>query len=653
MQYDIALFEEATIRRMIGHFQVLLAGIASNSDARIGDLPLLTDGERRQLISTWNDTRREYPVGRSIHELFEAQAQKTPEAVAVVHDEDRMCYAELNRRANQLAHYLRELGVGPEIPVAVCLERGAAMVVSLLAALKAGGAYVPLDPDYPDERLAHMLLDSRTTIVLTQEKLLDKLAILVTADTRLVALDRQWSEINDRVACLKAENVQLQERVEPHHLAYVIYTSGCTGRPKGVMNEHRGVLNRLLWMQRAYGLGPEDAVLQKTPYSFDVSVWEFFWPLLVGAKLVMARPGGHKDPGYLVRTIQDEGITTLHFVPSMLQVFLEAPGVEECASLRRTICSGEALPAELERRFFERLPAVELHNLYGPTEAAVDVTSWACEPEGRRSSVPIGRPVANTRIHIVDRAFRPVPIGVAGELLIGGVQVGRGYLARPELTAERFVPDPFSATAGMRLYRTGDLARALAEGAVEFLGRLDYQVKVRGNRIELGEIEAALLRHGAVAAAVVVAREDGGEKRLVAYLRTPGEGPPDGELRQHLRSLLPDYMVPAVFVRLESLPLTPSGKVDRKALPAPEIGAAGAGVYVAPRTPLEELVAGIWAEVLGLQQVGAADDFFALGGHSLLAPRIVSRLRTVLAVEVPVLRLFERPTVAGLAQVIA
>ncbi|HKH47321.1 MAG TPA: amino acid adenylation domain-containing protein, partial [Thermoanaerobaculia bacterium] len=432
----------------------------------------------------------------------------------------------------------------------------------------------------------------------------------------------------------------------PAHLAYVIYTSGSTGRPKGTLNSHRGIVNRLLWMQERYRLTGDDRVLQKTPYSFDVSVWEFFWPLLTGARLVIAEPGGHQDPVYLIAAIEAAGITTIHFVPSMLQAFLEAPGVERCAaSLVRVVCSGEALPPEMTRRFFARLPGVELHNLYGPTEAAVDVTFWACDPADRRGLVPIGRPVANTQMHVVDRELRPVPVGVAGELLIGGVQVGRGYLARPELTAERFVPDGLGGEAGARLYRTGDLGRWWAGGEIEYLGRIDHQVKLRGVRIELGEIESQLRSHPAVRDAVVVAREDrAGDPRLVAYV-VGGEA---GALRAHVVAKLPEAMVPSVFVLLDALPLTASGKVDRKALPAPEMGEARRGAYVAPRTELERVLCGIWADVLGLERVGIDEGFFDLGGHSLLAARVVSRVRAALGRELPLRAMFEHPTIGGL-----
>ena len=356
----------------------------------------------------------------------------------------------------------------------------------------------------------------------------------------------------------------------PADLAYVIFTSGSTGRPKGAMNTHRGICNRLLWMQQQYGLGRDDRVLQKTPFSFDVSVWEFFWPLMTGARLVIALPEGHKDSGYLVRLIRERSITTLHFVPSMMRVFLEEEGVEACGSLRRVICSGEALPHELQERCFTRLPWVELHNLYGPTEAAVDVTYWACRPGDERWTVPIGRPVWNTEIYVLDGELEPVPLGVPGELYIGGVQVGRGYAGRPDLTAERFVPDPFSKTPGARLYRTGDLVRHLPDGAIEYLGRLDYQVKIRGQRIELGEIEATLDRHAGVRQSVVVAQAQAGDQRLVAYVVPQQEAPSSEELKQHLLRTLPQYMVPSIFVFLQALPLTPSGKVDRKQLPVPD-----------------------------------------------------------------------------------
>ncbi|WP_147442321.1 non-ribosomal peptide synthetase, partial [Corallococcus exercitus] len=488
-----------------------------------------------------------------------------------------------------------------------------------------------------------MLEDAHPAVLLAQEHLLSRLP---SHDAQVLCIDTQW------------EDIALQPRHAPSAratadgLAYVIFTSGSTGRPKGAMNAHGPVVNRLLWMQSAYSLQPHDVVLQKTPFSFDVSVWEFFWPLMTGARLVVAKPGGHQEPAYLARLISEAGVTTLHFVPSMLQVFLEEPGLEACTSLRRVVCSGEALPVELAERCLRRLPWAGLHNLYGPTEAAVDVTFHQCLPGESRRSVPIGRPVANTQIRLLDSRLEPVPVGVPGELFIGGVQVGRGYLGRPELTAERFIPDAFSDMPGARLYRTGDVARWLPDGAIEYVGRADFQVKVRGLRIELGEIEAALEQHPGVRQAVVVAREDAaGDKRLVAYVacRSGVEAVDVSALRARLHEKLPEYMVPSAFVVLEALPLTPSGKVDRKALPAPEAPVSTAE-YVAPRNPTEEKLAALWAQVLRVPRVGATDHFFELGGHSLLATQLVSRVRAAFGVELALRTVFEAPTLEGLAR---
>ncbi|MBA3924058.1 MAG: amino acid adenylation domain-containing protein, partial [Nostocaceae cyanobacterium] len=431
------------------------------------------------------------------------------------------------------------------------------------------------------------------------------------------------------------------------NLAYVVYTSGSTGKPKGAMNTHRGIANRLFWMQDAYQLTASDRVLQKTPFSFDVSVWEFFWTLLNGACLVVAKPGGHQDSAYLVRLIAEQKITTLHFVPSMLQVFLNEQKLEQC-SLRQVICSGEALPFELKERFFSRLQA-QLHNLYGPTEAAIDVTYWQCEVESHLSTVPIGRPIANIQLYILDQYLQPVPIGVSGELHIGGVGLARGYLKRPELTQQKFIPNPFKKEDA-RLYKTGDLVRYLKDGNIEYLGRLDDQVKIRGFRIELGEVEAMLSKHPQVKETVVLANEDQpGNKRLVAYIVPHLKPPTTNELRVFLLENLPDYMVPSAFVVLESLPLTPNGKVDRKALSALKQMSVWEGI-APPRTPVEEILVRIWTEILGLEQVGIYHNFFELGGHSLLATQVISRIHDFFPVELPLRTLFEKQTIADLAQ---
>ncbi|MCP3138032.1 non-ribosomal peptide synthase/polyketide synthase [Pyxidicoccus xibeiensis] len=653
--YRTDLFREETVRRWVAHLRGLLEAVTANPELRLSQLRLLTSEEQRQLLADFQGRAQLYPRDVSLHALIEAQVERTPDAEAVRFEEDALSYTQLDARANQLAHHLRSLGVGPETRVGVCLERSLDLVVALLGVLKAGGAYVPLDPAYPKERLAWMLEDSDAAVLLTQQQLLE---VLPPHSARVLCLE------GDGAAWTREDASRPVPLGGPDSLAYIIFTSGSTGRPKGAMNAHAGIVNRLLWMQGEYGLTAADTVVQKTPFSFDVSVWEFFWPLMTGARLVLARPGGHQDPAYLVRLMEQERVTTAHFVPSMLQAFVEEPGLERLTHLRRVVCSGEALPMPVVRRAQARLPSAQVHNLYGPTEAAVDVTYHACPRDDARSAVPIGGPVANTRIYIVDRHGQLAPVGVPGELLIGGVQVGRGYWRRPELTAERFVPDPFSGTEGARLYRTGDLARWLPEGTVEYLGRLDFQVKLRGFRIELGEIEAALHAHPGVGEAVVVARDDGpGGMRLVAYVVPASTGSPDAgaeregatlevsELRTFLSRRLPSYMVPSAFGVLGALPLTPSGKVDRRALPAPERTPVMGSVYEPPCSPLEESLAAIWAQVLRMEQerVGRHDDFFSLGGHSLLATQVVARVRSILGVDVPLRALFEAPTVERLA----
>ncbi|MDO9346477.1 MAG: amino acid adenylation domain-containing protein, partial [Pseudomonas sp.] len=612
-------------QRLCGYLQVTLQGLVEALEQApqlaVNRLPVLEAQERQQLLSGFNATEVAYDLDQTLHGLFEAQVARTPDAIAVKAGEQALTYAELNAQANQLAHHLIEMGVQADSRVAICVERGLDMVVGLYAILKAGAAYVPLDPAYPLERIAYMLEDSAPVAVLAQGATRGLLG-----EAPVIDLDRPtWQHHaidNPRAQALSA---------------YVIYTSGSTGQPKGVINDHPGVVNRLLWMQDAYALKAHDRVLQKTPFSFDVSVWEFFWPLFTGACLVMARPGGHKDPAYLCEVIAAEQITTLHFVPSMLDVFLAHGDVSQAAGLQRVMCSGEALPGSLVRRFKQQLPGIGLYNLYGPTEAAVDVTAWNCARPDVPDNTPIGKPIANTRMYVLDGQMQPVPLGVVGELFIGGVQVARGYLNRPELTAERFLKDPF--TDG-RLYRTGDLGRYLPDGNIEYLGRNDDQVKIRGLRIELGEIQARLLEHPQVNEAAVVARDD----RLVAYYT----GVRATELREHLLQHLPDFMVPALFVHLDALPLSPNGKLDRKALPAPGSEALTVREYEAPVGDTEMLLAQLWAELLNVERVGRQDNFFELGGHSLLAVSLIGRLRQE-GMEADVRALFEQPTLAGYA----
>jgi amino acid adenylation domain-containing protein len=619
---------------------------APGATASAGELTILRQQERRQVVEVFNATRVSRTGPRLIHELFEERVHQSPQAAAVVCEGQSLSYATLNARANQLARYLREKGVAPEQLVGLCMERSVEMVVGLLGILKAGGAYVPLDPSHPIERLSYVLDDAAPAIVLTQERLKDRLP---KSDATIISLDGEWNEVATRASeSLPAETLGLRA----DHLAYVIYTSGSTGRPKGAMNEHRAVVNRLIWMQEQYRIDERDRVLQKTPFSFDVSVWEFFWTLMSGACLIVARPEGHRDPAYLTDLIEATGVTTLHFVPSMLKAFLEQHHRGRCPSVRHIVCSGEELSPSLQNKCLELLPHARLSNLYGPTECAVDVTAWECVADADCQRVPIGRPIANTRIYILDGHLEPVPLGEMGEIYIAGAGVGRGYWNRPELTAERFLPDPFDTDPQTRMYRTGDLGRWRPDGAIEYLGRNDHQVKIRGFRVELGEIEAQLARHSAVHEAVVLAREDvQGEKRLVAYVvpRDPSTPPRAEELRVHLKGSLPEYMVPSAFVALERLPTSPNGKLDRKALPAPDPASYPRRQYQAPEGEVEKTLATIWQALLRVGQVSRDEDFFELGGHSLLAAEICSQVESRLGVELPLSALLEAPTIERLA----
>jgi amino acid adenylation domain-containing protein len=640
--YKTSLFTADTMTRTAARLETLLRAAVAAPGTPVSRLPMLDDAERAQLAA-WNDTAADFPADRTLHGLVADQVRRTPDATAVTFGGGSLTYAGLDARANQVAHRLIAEGVGPGSLVAVCAERSLDLPVALLGTLKTGAAYVPLDPEYPAERLAFMLSDSAAPVVLTQRRLVEGAAQGALGDTAgtaaaLAGSDATVLVLDDPQVWQEQPATDPQVAEDPAAAAYMIYTSGSTGRPKGVPNAHRGIVNRLDWMQKRYGLTAEDAVLQKTPASFDVSVWEFFWPLLAGARLVLAEPGGHRDPGYLRALVAQERITTAHFVPSMLALFLpEEAGDAGCAPLRRIICSGEELPVDLALRCLRTLPGAELHNLYGPTEAAIDVSSWQCTPAGLagRARVPVGRPIQNATMHILDEHREPVPVGVPGELHLGGVAVALGYHRRPELTAERFAGG---------LYRTGDAARRLPDGTVEFLGRLDNQVKLRGLRIELGEIEAALRdKAGAREAAVVVSAD----QRLIGYVVG---GPQDtAQARDAVRGTLPDYMVPAHIVALDALPLTPNGKLDRRALPEPE---ATAAAYRAPVSETERTVAAVWAEILQVEQVGLDDDFFDLGGHSLLAIQAVAKLRAALPAggrPVGLVDMFSLRTVAELA----
>jgi amino acid adenylation domain-containing protein/non-ribosomal peptide synthase protein (TIGR01720 family) len=639
-EYNIDLFYPDTITKMTEHFQVLLEGILNNSKQSVFQLPLLTEAEQQQLLA-WNQTQTDYPFDKTIIDLFQVQVEKTPKNTALIFEDQTLNYQELNIKANQLAHYLMTLGVGAETLVGICIERSVEMVIGLLGILKAGGAYVPFDPDYPEQRLQFMLEDSQVPVLLSQNHLVERLP---NNQAQVVYLDK-W----DKMTTYSRANPVRQSG--PENLAYVIYTSGSTGKPKGAMNLNQAICNRLLWMQDAYQLTVVDNVLQKTPFSFDVSVWEFFWPLLVGARLTVAKPGGHKESSYLVKLIEQEKITTLHFVPSMLQVFLQESTLKNCHSLKRVICSGEALPLELQARFFDTLPTVELHNLYGPTEAAVDVTYWACQSDNSLNLVPIGRPIANIQIYILDANHTPTPLGIPGELCIAGVGLARGYLNRPELTQEKFIESKLFGKL-QRLYKTGDLARWLPDGSIEYLGRLDHQVKLRGFRIELSEIEITLTQHEAVKEVVVVLYNLDSNPRLVAYitLAMPIDEEVSSVLRAWLKTRLPEYMLPASITVLDKLPLTPNGKIDRRALTTLSVDSyhVSSNCFVAPRTNEEKLLADIWADVLNMEQIGIHDDFFERGGHSLLATQLMSQIRKTFDVELSLRQLFETPTIAEL-----
>ncbi|WP_019870466.1 non-ribosomal peptide synthetase [Salinispora oceanensis] len=646
-EYATGLFDRSTVERLAGHYLNLLTAIVGSPTARLNSLPVLSDGERDVLVREWPDpasTRLPLldPVDerhRTVPELFERQAKRTPDAVAMVFGEQEVTYRELNERANQLAHHLRSLGVGPEVVVASCLERGPDAVVVLLAALKSGGVYVPFDPDHPTERLDFMLTDAAAHLVVTTRAAAQRLA-----GHRVVTVD------DDQLATAPATDLESPPR--PHNLAYVIYTSGSTGRPKGVMIEHRSYVHHCRVISDAYGIGPDDRVVLLSALTFDVAMDQIAATLLAGATVVVSDPV-FWTPSELPARLAEHGVTIMEITPAYYRELLEAD-VDRLSALRlMNVGSDVVTVADARRWAATGLPARFLCN-YGPTEATVTCVlhpvAGLDADERDEAAMPIGRPVAGTRGYVLDTGLMPVPVGVPGELCLGGIRLARGYLNRPELTADRFVPDPHSGDPGARLYRTGDLVRWRPDGTIEFIGRIDQQVKVRGFRIELGEIEAALAEHPAVHASVVTVREVGpGEKQLVGYVVPRDRSRPDiAELRAHLRDRVPEYMVPARWVTLDALPLTPSKKVDRKALPAPS-APDGERTLTSPRDETEAALAGIWAEVLDVEQVGIHDNFFELGGHSLLATRVLARIRTAFAVDLPLRRLFEATTVAELA----
>ncbi len=638
-QWEDSAYTQAAIERMASGFAALLADAVARPEVPCNQLEVLDRTEETRLIAKLNDTQSIFAAPHLLHRLFEAQVERSPDAIAVSYEDHSLTYTELNARANQLAHHLRKLNVRPGEFVAVALDRSIELVEAILAVLKSGAAYIPLDPSYPKDRLAYMLSDSAAEVLLTNQHLMQEF------DGHrgcVLSLDL----LREKLSAESAANPEPGAAVDA--AAYVIYTSGSTGRPKGVVISHGAICNHMYWMQEAFPLTAGDRVLQKTPFSFDASVWEFYAPLLHGARLVIARPGGHQDAAYLAQMVAQQGITIIQLVPSLLRMLLEEEGFGRSTSLRAVFCGGEALSPDLLERFFARFK-VPLNNLYGPTECAIDTVFWTCRPGDENGSVPIGRPVANTQLYVLDENLQLLPFGVSGELHIGGAQLARGYLNRPDLTAEKFVPSPFGLEPGCRLYKTGDLVRYREDGALEYLGRIDHQVKLRGFRIELGEIESWLLKHPQVREAVAIVREDKpNDKRLVAYVALrPGDVPTTDELRSYIAKGLPEYMVPSAFVVQTALPMTPNGKVDRQALPAPGTENRSCA---APTNAVEELLAAIWAQVLGTERVGIHDNFFHIGGHSLMATQLISRVRSAFQVELPLRCLFEMPTVAEIAR---
>jgi len=648
IEYNTDLFDAATIVRLAGHYRRLLEGIVSGDGREaVGRLPLLTVAEWRQLVEEWNATAVSYPGG-CLHEWFEAQVERTPQALACEGVGERLSYAQLNARANQLARHLRTLGVGAEERVGVALERTPALLVALLGVLKAGGAYVPLDPAYPSERLGYMLADAQARVLLTQASLVERVP---AGAAQVVCMDGQWSLIAQQ----EAGNLGVSPGEAA--LAYVIYTSGSTGVPKGVCGEHRATLNRLQWMWRRYPFMPGERCCHKTVLGFVDSVWEIFGPLLQGVATVLMAESVAKDARRLVAALAEAEVTRIVLVPSLLRVLLDehADLDTQLPRLRYWISSGEVLPVELAQRFLERLPGRVLLNLYGSSEVAADATWHEVTPPLRDGRVSIGRPIDNLRTYILDRHGQPVPVGVTGELHVAGAGVARGYLNRPELTAAKFIADPFAADAQARLYRTGDLACYAEDGTIEYVGRADQQVKIRGCRVELGEIEVVLKQHPEIAeAAVVDVEERPGERALVAYVTGRDAAVPAAEaLRAWLRRSVPEYMVPASFVSLDALPQLANGKIDRRGLQQRGLGAlVPCALPVAPRNAVEQTVAQIWQALLGRETIGIHDNFFELGGHSLMAIQLASRMRAQLGVDLPVQDLFEAPTVAELAAAI-
>ncbi len=651
--YCTDLFNSETVRRMLGNYQRLLEVILSDPDQRVGELSLLTEEERQQILVEWNQTKEPYPQERCIHQLVEAQVKKTPDNVAAVFKGEALTYQELNRRANRMAWQLIDQGVGPNTVVGLLAERGHDFLTAILAVLKAGGAYLPIDPLYPAGRISQIVSNSQCPLVITSTNSLQKLE---TALTDITAENRPTVLSLETLLTTPSPEDNLPRRVTPSDLAYVIFTSGSTGVPKGVMIEHRGMLNHIYAKIRDLKLTSQDIISQTASQCFDISVWQFLTPLILGGQVFILPDEVAHDPAQLLAAVSQGSVTVLQVVPSQLRAILDETERYryDLSALRWLIPTGEVLGPELCKKWLACYPKVPLVNAYGPTECSDDVSHHAIfTPDAIDSArIPIGRPINNTQLYVLDRHLQPVPVGVPGELHVGGVGVGRGYLNRPELTAERFIPDPFSQEPGARLYKTGDLVRYLPSGELDYLGRMDQQVKVRGYRVELGEIESVLQEHPTVRESVVIVKEDTlGHNLLVAYIVPVAERTPNlNDLTTFLSTKLPDYMLPSAFVFLEKMPTMPNGKINRKALPEPDMANLDLGMeFLAPRTPMESVLAAIWANVLNVDQISVNSNFFQIGGHSLAAAKVVNLINDIFQAEVPLRTLFESPTIAEFA----
>lgn len=641
VEYNTDLYEKDTIERMVGHMQSVMEIISSNINCKIDQIPLLRANEIKQ-FQIWNDTKYDFNEPKLLHHMFTEQVNKTPNNIAVVYEDKKLTYMELDNYANQVANYIIKMGAGPEKPIGIFLKRSLEMIVGIIGILKSGSAYLPIDPELPEERIKFIIEDSQVGIILTETDLLYKIP-----DEKVKKIDFS----NDYNKIKKESTEEPKTDVKTENMAYIIYTSGSTGKPKGVINEHRSICNRLSWMRKKCNLDCNDRIIQKTPYTFDVSIWEFILPIITGARLYIAKPGGHTDSKYILNFVYENKITVIHFVPSMLRIFLQEQNLDKCKYIKQFFCSGEALTTDLVNDFYSKVDA-KLINLYGPTEAAIDVTCWECKPGDE--SVPIGYPISNINVYVLDSNLKRVPIGVVGELYLSGIGVARGYLNREELTKKCFIPNPFNDKENDKLYKTGDLVKFNSDGSLEYIGRRDFQVKIRGIRVELGEVETAILKYPDIKEVVCIAQRDSsGSYRLIAYCVSKNETLDTTKLREFLHKLVPEYEIPSLFIPLKKIPLSSNGKIDRKALPSPNSFMLNNKTEtIKPRNDTEKELVEIWKELLGIKNIGIEDSFFELGGHSLLAIQLVSKIRDNMNVEIPLRKLLSAPRISSLATLI-